>query len=123
MKALIAASLVLIQQASPAPPSPDARMLFASRLFIATIEQRVKAGQDVAGLSIEAMGIHREILVITDDTDGAKAFFNALIGDPDTCAGLLHLGFKMAILVNASHGTFVFTMEDRGFEKRDIRIS
>lgn len=123
MKAIIGVGLVLIQQASPLPVSPDARMLFASQLFMATIEARVKAGQDVAGLSIEAMGPHREILVIEDDTDEAKSFYDHLMANEDTRLGLLRLGFKMAMLVNAKHGTFIFTLEDKGFKPSDIRIS
>lgn len=123
MKAVIGVGLVLIQQAGPLPVSPDARMLFASRLFMATLEARVKAGQDVAGLSIEAMGPRRKILVIEDDTDEAKGFYDHLMANEDTRLGLLKLGFKVAMLVNAKHGTFIFTLEDNVFDKPDIRIS
>ena len=123
MRTLMAAGLILIQQASPASPSADNRMLFASKLFMATIEARVKAGQDVSGLSIEAMGIHQEILVITDDTDEAKGFFNSLTGDPDTRMGLLRIGFKVAMLVNAKHGTFIYTLTDWGFDKPPVRVA
>lgn len=122
MKAIIAVAFVLIQQATPAPPSPSSRMLFASRLFMATVEARVKAGHDVAGLSIEAMGVRNEILAIQDNTDDAKEFFIHLQGDPETRAGLLRLGFKMVVLANEAHGTFVFTLKDNGYEKPEIRI-
>lgn len=122
MKAVLTVGLMLIQQATPASPSPSSRMLFASELFIATVEARVKAGHDVAGLSIEAMGVRNEILTIQDNTDDAREFFIHLQGDEETRAGLLRLGFKMVVLTNDTHGTFIFTLEDNGFEKPRIRI-
>ena len=92
------------------PISADERLFFASRVFIETVAKRLKADADLAGLNLEVAGPKSQVLIIHDDSEEAKGWFDRLSNNSDTRNQLLSLGFTIVILANKKHGTFVFDL-------------
>ena len=113
-------ALILTQLTGSTAPSPSTRRSYALQLFADIVEKRVVAGQDISYLTVECRGKDQDILYIRDESKDAKQLYMALSGDQDTDANLLHLGFRVIVLVNEKHGTFVFNMLTRDMDIEDV---
>ncbi len=112
--------LLTATQYSGAPsPAQSIRVAYANQLFMDTIGNMVANHEDVSSLVVEIHGEYGQVLYIRDDAASAKAFYTFMSGDEYTRANLLRMGFKMVVLVNASHGTFVIDLMTNGLVKED----
>lgn len=118
MKLPILILLASSQYSSTPRPAQNIRVAYANQLFVDTMTQMVTAGDmDAASLAVDAGGKGGQVLYIRDDSDSAKAFYIHMSGDENTRANLLRMGFRMVVLVNAKHGTFVVDLMSYHLDK------
>lgn len=102
-------------QAAPLHRVPD-RDAYVATLFMDTLKSHLEGGLDPDGLEVSRVG---SILYIRDDSDGAKAFYEAMAHSSEARIGLIGLGFTAVVLVNKKHGTFLLSLSDNNMTKPD----
>lgn len=114
--------VVALAQTSGGPVAPQSvRVAYANQLYLDTLSQIIQNHEDADELEVVAKGAYGQVLYIRDDANSAKAFYMHMTGDKDTRASLLKLGFKMVVLVNAKHGTFVVDLMTNDAYKAEER--
>ena len=113
-------ALIAVTQYSGAPsPAQSIRVAYAKQLYLDTMTLMVGAGEDAASLIVEVHGEYGQVIYIQDNGDSAKEFYIHMSGDENTRSNLLRMGFRMVVLVNAKHGTFVVDLMDYNMVKPD----
>lgn len=121
MKLPLLILLTAAQYSSAPAPSQTVRTAYANQLFIDTVGALVSNNEDPSSLIVELHGEYGQVLYIQDDAASAKAFYIYMSGDEYTRANLLRMGFRMVVLVNASHGTFVVDLMTNDLVKEEPR--
>lgn len=118
MRWILLVLLLGFANAHEAPVATD-RAVFAQGLATQMQIDRIKLGHPTPDLTVEAGGRGGVVLVIHDDDELAKLFYDTLHFDISIRRQLLELGFTVVVLVNRDHGTFVFTLEKDGETKSE----